>query len=1020
MSGKRPRGEVACASLLPQVCVTKALPTLEVSVDDINRVALVDSGCSTSVICKQCCRPGSWRKEAVEIVTVNGQRQRCEGIASVYVGIPHGQSVLIDAYVVAFRPLGFDFILGMNGIEAFGGVTIESASTVKFVDQSMKEANVAAGCSVGEQASVESQERAKGMEVEQQDFCLSYDYESRSWTVRWKWSDDFEPERLTNRISEYSIPEDVRESYETEIMRWIENGWLKPYDEKSYGPAKGLVPLLAVVQLNKRKVRPVMDFRELNSFIDSYTADADVCSSKLREWRRMGANTSVIDLTTAYMQIHVHKSQWPFQTVMFRGERFCLTRLGFGLNVAPLVMKSVLNVVLSQSKDVLRATSPYVDDILVDENVLSAERVIAHLASFGLVCKPAERLADGARVLGLNVRKGGSHNELLWKRANEIPPIPEAVTRRSVFSFCGKMLGHLPVCGWLRPATAFLKRKANAKSSSWDDEITDPNVIMMMEEIMRRVGETDPAGGKWEVDGDEATVWTDASSLAVGVVVVVGGNVVEDACWLRPSNDAHINMAELDALLKGINMAITWNMRRIHLRTDSLTVNRWVADALSGKARLKTKAHGEMLIRRRVGMITELVAEYELQMDIMLVPSAENISDVLTRVPRRWLVGEVEPSGEASKSAVCGAAESAAEDARILQVHSKTGHQGVDRTLYFMRKLNPKVSKEMVSRVVASCQICKSIDPAPVRWEKGTLEVESIWHRVGMDITHFNGQHYLTLIDCGPSRFAVWRALRRQDTASVVEVLKSVFFERGAPIEILTDNDTAFRSESFSAFANAWGITMRYRCAYVPSGNGIAERAHRTIKRTAARHKCSVDEAVYWYNASPKGPTYAESSAPANVIYSYKLRLLGIDKAVDGDCGGSCGPYAVGDSVWVKPSNVRCDREYGRGVVSKVISNVAVEVDGVPRHIRDLRPATVLLESETNSEANSDFGQCDPFSQWGACDDPVIFQDFQRSESGDDRSRSSSGERGFDGARRVRPTRNRRAPQWLDAFVTEF
>lgn len=59
-------------------------------------------------------------------------------------------------------------------------------------------------------------------------------------------------------------------------------------------------------------------------------------------------------------------------------------------------------------------------------------------------------------------------------------------------------------------------------------------------------------------------------------------------------------------------MAIAWNMRTIHLKTDSLTVCRWVSDALSGRCRLRTKANSEMLIRRQIGIIKELMAEYDL------------------------------------------------------------------------------------------------------------------------------------------------------------------------------------------------------------------------------------------------------------------------------------------------------------------------------------------------------------------------------------------------------------------------
>ena len=70
-----------------------------------------------------------------------------------------------------------------------------------------------------------------------------------------------------------------------------------------------------------------------------------------------------------------------------------------------------------------------------------------------------------------------------------------------------------------------------------------------------------------------------------------------------------------------------------------------------------------------------------------------------------------------------------------------------------------------------------------------------------MDVTHVNGCHYLTLINCGPTRFAVWRRLQRQDTDNVIKQLELVFFERGAPVELLTDNDPAYRSCAFTQFA---------------------------------------------------------------------------------------------------------------------------------------------------------------------------------------------------------------------------
>ena len=74
---------------------------------------------------------------------------------------------------------------------------------------------------------------------------------------------------------------------------------------------------MAVVQQNKSKVRTVMDYRELNLQVNAYTAEADVCASKLREWRRRGSNVALLDLRSAYLQVHVGEPLWPYQTVVF-------------------------------------------------------------------------------------------------------------------------------------------------------------------------------------------------------------------------------------------------------------------------------------------------------------------------------------------------------------------------------------------------------------------------------------------------------------------------------------------------------------------------------------------------------------------------------------------------------------------------------------------------------------------------------------------------------------------------------
>ena len=59
--------------------------------------------------------------------------------------------------------------------------------------------------------------------------------------------------------------------------------------------------------------------------------------------------------------------------------------------------------VLTQDETVDRATSSYLDDIFVNEDVVSVQCVENHLLRYGIECKQAEHVAEGARVLGLGV-----------------------------------------------------------------------------------------------------------------------------------------------------------------------------------------------------------------------------------------------------------------------------------------------------------------------------------------------------------------------------------------------------------------------------------------------------------------------------------------------------------------------------------------------------------------------------------------------------------------------------------------
>lgn len=80
--------------------------------------------------------------------------------------------------------------------------------------------------------------------------------------------------------------------------------------------------------------------------------------------------------------------------------------------------------------------------------------------------------------------------------------------------------------------------------------------------------EEDSMKGEWYVSNrEEGVIWYDANSLVLGIILEIGCVTVEDAAWLRKKNDySHINVAELDAIMKEVDLALKWGLKVIEIR----------------------------------------------------------------------------------------------------------------------------------------------------------------------------------------------------------------------------------------------------------------------------------------------------------------------------------------------------------------------------------------------------------------------------------------------------------------------
>ena len=119
-------------------------------------------------------------------------------------------------------------------------------------------------------------------------------------------------------------------------------------------------------------------------------------------------------------------------------------------------------------------------------------------------------------------------------------------------------------------------------------------------------------------------------------------------------------------------------------------------------------------------------------------------------------------------------------------------------------------------------------------------------------------------------------------------------------------------------------------------------------ERIAARKQRPIIEAVYWYNVTSN---VSLLTAPANLIYCYRIRLKGINALPPDKPKQQQLRYNIVYRVWMKTANGCCTSPYTRGCVTGVISPQNILVDGMPHHVRDLRPVIGLDTSESGSDS---------------------------------------------------------------------
>ncbi len=387
-----------------------------VEVDGRKVQAMVDTGSSLSLVDKRLIADDRRldKSRAAIVTMMNGQCMTTMGTAWCKVRIDGVVDTPVEVHVAESLPMDVAMVLGLDLISQTKGVRLSAA-------RDGDDWHVVFGGS-----SVVTKPLKKTLEAD--DYEVEFD--GRHWTMKWRWADG--PPDCQNS-SNYHVAAEHREEFEAEVQSWIDEGILVAWDPAIHGEVKALIPLMARSQPKKKKVRPVLDYRQLNEFILSRPGtETQVCEEEMRAWRRVVGDFAIVDLKRAYLQIRVDPSLWVYQGVRFQGKVFLLTRMGFGLSVGPKVMPAIVKWVLARDEAIQKVTGSYIDDIHVDESHgVLAEDVVRLLNEYGLACKAPERVRSGTsvHVLGLRVMRTLT-GELWWSRDGDAPARPSGMMTR--------------------------------------------------------------------------------------------------------------------------------------------------------------------------------------------------------------------------------------------------------------------------------------------------------------------------------------------------------------------------------------------------------------------------------------------------------------------------------------------------------------------------------------------------------------------------------------------------------------
>lgn len=172
---------------------------------------------------------------------------------------------------------------------------------------------------------------------------------------------------------------------------------------------------------------------------------------------------------------------------------------------------------------------------------------------------------------------------------------------------------------------------------------------------------------------------------------------------------------------------------------------------------------------------------------------------------------------------------------------AKNFHQRFHVTAETLRR-RFSITRQEARDIVINCKNCSQFLPTPhVGINPRGVRPLQVWQ---MDVTHvaaFGRLQYVHVSIDTCSGVIAATPLTGEKTSHVIQHCLEAWSAWGIPKALKTDNGPAYTSQKFQQFCNQMNVTHLTGLPYNPQGQGIVERAHRTIKSYLIKQKGGIE-----------------------------------------------------------------------------------------------------------------------------------------------------------------------------------